>query len=195
MSPQNKDPTCHVPSCSLCGPWQAISCLGAAGGPDGGWRLHGAHREEGMVSLVVLGLRKLGIHHWSLSRKMSCQMAGKACMTPLGGFVQCSGHWHHSAWLWEFLERSSRQTTDLSLHTAADSVDELACEHKATCTLIAKQGQQGQQGDRTHIGGSVVAWSLVSLSLHGHGRPGCGLLHLRGKSKDCCGREVRYGKW
>jgi hypothetical protein len=40
-----------------------------------------------MVSLVVLGLRKLGIRYWYLSRKMSCLMAGKTCMAPLGGFV------------------------------------------------------------------------------------------------------------
>lgn len=45
-------------------------CLGAAGGPEGGWGLHGAHREGGMVCLVALGLKILGIDHRSLSRKM-----------------------------------------------------------------------------------------------------------------------------
>lgn len=68
-----QDPTCNVRSCSLCrtfGPRQAIPCLGAAGGPEGGWGLHGAHKERGMVSLIALGLRILGTCPWSLSRKM-----------------------------------------------------------------------------------------------------------------------------
>lgn len=34
--------------------------------------------------------------------------------------LQCPEHWHFSTWLQEFLERSSRQATGLSLHRVAN---------------------------------------------------------------------------
>lgn len=63
-----------------------------------------------------------GIHHSSLSREMRCMARGlvRYAWQLREALLQCPEHWHYSAWLQEFLERSSRQTTGLSLHRAAN---------------------------------------------------------------------------
>lgn len=76
MSPRDKDPTCQPPSVEDQEVTAALWAL--AGNPlfEGSWRSRGRmwplwdseRRRNG--SLVALGLRILGIHHWSLSRKM-----------------------------------------------------------------------------------------------------------------------------
>lgn len=50
--------------------------------------------------------RWLGAHAWHLQEIL----------------FQCSGHWHYFAWLQEFLERSSRQTTGLPLRRVANDM-------------------------------------------------------------------------
>lgn len=84
------------------------------------WPPWDSQRERNGQS-VALRLRILGIHHWSLSRKMPQPDGWEGMYGTSGRFLfQYSGHCHYSARLQEFLERSSRQTTGLSLQRSAN---------------------------------------------------------------------------